>query len=107
MAPSIAKYVPKVGSSSRRCADHSPVLPGVTVQGERVSVATGNSALSAIDTGTTLIGGPSDDVAAIWAAVPGSRQSATNQGFYTFRKFVSCAPFDLQITDPIHSSLPN
>lgn len=59
-------------------------LQSVMVQGERVSVATGNSALSAIDTGTTLIGGPSDDVAAIWAAVPGSRQSATNQGFYTF-----------------------
>ncbi|RXW25045.1 hypothetical protein EST38_g804 [Candolleomyces aberdarensis] len=59
-------------------------LQSVTVQGERVSIATGNSALSAIDTGTTLIGGPSDDVASIWAQVPGATQAANQQGFWTF-----------------------
>ncbi|TEB37333.1 acid protease [Coprinellus micaceus] len=40
-------------------------LRTVTVQGSPVSIAGGSSALSAIDTGTTLIGGPSDDVARI------------------------------------------
>ncbi|KAF7292412.1 Peptidase A1 domain-containing protein [Mycena chlorophos] len=53
-------------------------LSAVTVQGSSVSIAGGNSLLSAIDTGTTAMGGPSADVAAIWAAVPGS--SALTQG---------------------------
>lgn len=59
-------------------------LQGVTVQGQSVSVATGNNALSAIDTGTTLIGGPSADVAKIWASVPGSSRASNSQGLYTF-----------------------
>jgi cathepsin D len=51
-----------------------------------VPIATGNSALSAIDTGTTLIGGPSTDVANIWAAVPGSTALGGQMtGFYGFR----------------------
>ena len=62
-------------------------LSSVTVQGKSVQVATGSSALSAIDTGTTLIGGPSTDVAAIWAAVPGSQPlSGQMAGFYGFRR---------------------
>lgn len=59
----------------------------VTVNGNSVTVKTGTSALSAIDTGTTLIGGPSDDVATIWAAVPNSAAS-DSEGFYTFRTFI-------------------
>lgn len=59
-------------------------LQTVTVQGSPVNIATGSSALSAIDTGTTLIGGPSDDVARIWAAVPGSTRAPNNQGLYVF-----------------------
>ncbi|PPQ65448.1 hypothetical protein CVT26_000100 [Gymnopilus dilepis] len=59
-------------------------LSAVTVQGKSVQITTGNSAVSAIDTGTTLIGGPSNDVAAIWAAVPGSGPSDANQGFFHF-----------------------
>lgn len=62
-------------------------LSSVTVQGKSVQVATGSSALSAIDTGTTLIGGPSTDVAAIWAAVPGSQPLLGQMaGFYGFRR---------------------
>ena len=57
----------------------------MTVQGSSVSVATGSSALSAIDTGTTLIGGPSADVAAIYAAIPGSQAVQGQGGFYAFR----------------------
>ena len=62
----------------------------MTVQGQSVSIPTGQSALSAIDTGTTLIGGPSDAVQAIWDAVPG-HQALTGQmeGFFAFRE---CLP---------------
>jgi len=59
-------------------------LASVTVQGQSVQITTGASALSAIDTGTTLIGGPSADVAAIWAAVPGSGISQVSSGFFNF-----------------------
>ncbi|KNZ76590.1 Lysosomal aspartic protease [Termitomyces sp. J132] len=59
-------------------------LSAVTVQGKNVKITTGNSALSAIDTGTTLIGGPTEDVAAIWAAVPGSQPVPSMSGFFSF-----------------------
>jgi len=56
----------------------------VTVQGKTVKVATGNAALAAIDTGTTLIGGPTADVEAIWAAVPGSSKIKEMPGYFEF-----------------------
>jgi cathepsin D len=59
-------------------------LTSVTVNGSSVSITSGESALSAIDTGTTLIGGPTADVAAIYAAIPGSAPSTKSAGFYTF-----------------------
>lgn len=59
---------------------------GVNVNGKSVQVST-SSALAAIDTGTTLIGGPSDGVQAIWSAVPGSQPlSGQMEGFFAFRK---------------------
>ena len=59
----------------------------MTVQGNNVQIGTGDEGLSAIDTGTTLIGGPSAAVQKIWAAVPGSQLMAGNmKGFYGFRK---------------------
>jgi cathepsin D len=59
-------------------------LSAVSVGGTSVAITTGNTALAAIDTGTTLIGGPTADVAAIWAAVPGSAASQDSQGFFEF-----------------------
>ncbi|KAF8889728.1 aspartic peptidase domain-containing protein [Gymnopilus junonius] len=56
-------------------------LTVVTVGGRSVQIASG---LSAIDTGTTLIVGPSTDVAAIWAAVPNSSPSEIVEGFFRF-----------------------
>lgn len=59
-------------------------MSGITVQGNNVPITT-SSAISAIDTGTTLIGGPSTDVKNIWAAVPGSSPlTGNNLGFYGF-----------------------
>ncbi|KAI0663368.1 acid protease [Cubamyces menziesii] len=59
-------------------------MTGATVQGNKVSIPTGDAALSAIDTGTTLIGGPSDAVRAIYEAIPGSAEVSSMQGFYAF-----------------------
>ncbi|KAJ7762479.1 aspartyl protease [Mycena metata] len=60
-------------------------VSGITVQGKAVTVATGDAALAAIDTGTTLIGGPTADVNAIWAAIPGSSKvGATMPGYFQF-----------------------
>ncbi|KAF9455232.1 aspartic peptidase domain-containing protein, partial [Collybia nuda] len=59
-------------------------MKSVTVQGKNVPISTGASALSAIDTGTTLIGGPTEDVKAIWDAVPGSLADPNDTGFFSF-----------------------
>lgn len=59
---------------------------GVTVQGSNVAITSGDSALAAIDTGTTLIGGPTADVNAIWKAVPGASAIQGQSGFFSFRK---------------------
>lgn len=56
------------------------------MQGKGVAVTGGASALAAIDTGTTLIGGPTNDVQAIWNAVPGARAIASMPGFFSFRE---------------------
>lgn len=70
------------GLNGYRC--HSST--GISVQGQNVQIATGSAAMSAIDTGTTLIGGPSNDVKNIWAAVPGSAALGGQMaGFFSFR----------------------
>lgn len=47
-----------------------------------------SGAQAAIDTGTTLIGGPSDAVAAVYAAIPGSRKmTGSYAGYYEYRKY--------------------
>ncbi|PCH35995.1 acid protease [Wolfiporia cocos MD-104 SS10] len=60
-------------------------VSSVTVQGKSVSIPTGSSAQAAIDTGTTLIGGPSEAVKNVYAAIPGSQAlSGQYNGFYAF-----------------------
>jgi hypothetical protein len=58
--------------------------------------------LAAIDTGTTLIGGPSAAVSAVYAQIPGSQQLAGSlAGFYGFRMFPSLlvdSDFDVLIS---------
>lgn len=61
----------------------------ITVQGNSVTPSSSES-LAAIDTGTTLIAGPSDAVANIWAQVDGSQELTGNMaGFFSFRMFSS------------------
>jgi len=62
------------------------------VQGQSVKITTGNAAVAAIDTGTTLIGGPTADVNAIWAAVPGSAAVVNQEGFFSFRELQFSPP---------------
>ncbi|GJE90021.1 A1 family peptidase [Phanerochaete sordida] len=60
-------------------------LSSVTVNGQSVSISTGTAALSAIDTGTTLIGGPTDGVQAVYQAIPNSQAlSGQMEGFFAF-----------------------
>jgi cathepsin D len=60
------------------------MIAGLSLNGKDVSISSGDNAVSAIDTGTTLIGGPSADVAAFWNAVPNSGQSPTGPGMFNF-----------------------
>lgn len=57
------------------------------MNGRSAAISTGNAALSAIDTGTTLIGGPTDGVEAIYASISGATPlSGQMQGFYAYRE---------------------
>ncbi len=52
----------------------------MTMQGTTITLGSSNAA--AIDTGTTLIGGPADQVAAIYAAIPGSHPMGSSYPNY-------------------------
>jgi len=63
------------------------ILPmtGMTVQGNSVTLPTGSASYSAIDTGTTLVGGPTSAIQAIFAQIPGSAPaSGSYEGYYTY-----------------------
>jgi cathepsin D len=56
----------------------------MTVQGQTVTIP--QSGLAAIDTGTTLIGGPQAAVTNVFAQIPGSQPlTGQMQGFFAFR----------------------
>ncbi|KAH9948632.1 aspartic peptidase A1 [Amylocystis lapponica] len=60
-------------------------VTAATVQGKSVTVPTGNDALAAIDTGTTLIGAPTAAAQAIYGAIPGSAAlKGQYEGFFSF-----------------------
>jgi cathepsin D len=65
------------------------LIVAVTVGGKSVTLPAASSNVAAIDTGTTLIGGPSAAVSAIYAQIPNSEPLAGSlAGFYGFRMFV-------------------
>jgi hypothetical protein len=60
-------------------------VSAVTSQGNSISITSGSSALAAIDTGTTLIGGPSDAVAEIYSNIPNSEAGTGDlEGYYIY-----------------------
>ncbi|KAJ7141119.1 aspartic peptidase domain-containing protein [Mycena epipterygia] len=77
------EFLPMAGSSTPSFWLLS--VSGITVQGNALALsATGDQALAAIDTGTTLIGGPTADVNALWAKIPGSGPITSMPGFFQF-----------------------
>jgi len=57
----------------------------LTVQGTSVPVGSGSAAYAAIDTGTTLVGGPAAVIAKMYAQIPGSAPGSGNlAGYYTY-----------------------
>jgi hypothetical protein len=64
--------------------------PALTAQGMSVRLPTGSDAYSAIDTGTTLVGGPSEYMADLYSLIPGASAGSGNfEGYYTYRKALS------------------
>nr|GAT55743.1 acid protease [Mycena chlorophos] len=61
-------------------------ISAITVQGNSVSIDTsGTDSYAAIDTGTTLVGGPPDDIANIYAQIPNSQAGTGNyEGYYLY-----------------------
>ncbi|SPO27532.1 related to cathepsin d (lysosomal aspartyl protease) [Ustilago trichophora] len=59
-------------------------LGGISVNGNSANV--GSNTLAAIDTGTTLIGGPASAIRAFYSQIPGSRSAASAgmSGYYLF-----------------------
>ncbi|KAJ7115925.1 aspartic peptidase domain-containing protein [Mycena epipterygia] len=63
------------------------ILPitAITVQGNSISVDSGTNSYAAIDTGTTLVGGPEDEIASIYAQIPDSEAGTGNyEGYYMY-----------------------
>ncbi|EMD38776.1 hypothetical protein CERSUDRAFT_47764 [Gelatoporia subvermispora B] len=59
-------------------------LTGLTVGSTSVSLPSGSDSYAAIDTGTTLVGGPSDVISEIYNAIPGSSPISSMQGYYSY-----------------------
>ena len=57
-------------------------IPMASMSMQGSSIDMGGAVAAAIDTGTTLIGGPSDVVASIYAAIPGSQQMTGSYANY-------------------------
>ncbi|RSH92180.1 hypothetical protein EHS25_008595 [Saitozyma podzolica] len=79
-------------------------MDSMTMQGSTISL--GGSTTVAIDTGTTLIGGPSSIIAAIYAAIPGSEQMTGSYANYyqypcstSINFAITFGGFTIQITD--------
>ncbi len=69
-------------------------MDGMTVQGTQVDL--GGAMQVAVDTGTTLIGGPAAAVAALYAAIPGSRAMSGN--YANYYEYPCSTSIDLKIT---------
>ncbi|KAF8869555.1 aspartic peptidase domain-containing protein [Infundibulicybe gibba] len=77
-------FVDMVTSSQRPNTYWMLSMTSITVQEKLIPIASGQSALSSIDTGTSFIAGPGEDVSAIWSAVPGSQPVPNKPGFWAF-----------------------
>jgi cathepsin D len=61
-------------------------VKNLTVNSNSVTLPSGQSSYAAIDTGTTLIGGPAAQVASVYAQIPNSVAGTGNyEGYYLYR----------------------
>jgi len=71
-------------------------IKNLTVNSNSVSLPSGQSSYAAIDTGTTLIGGPAAQVAAVYAQIPNSVAGTGNyESYYLYRALLT--PFLLPL----------
>ncbi|EJF59592.1 acid protease [Dichomitus squalens LYAD-421 SS1] len=60
-------------------------LTGLSANGASVELPAGAASYAAIDTGTTLVIGPTDGIAALYAQIPGSQAlTGQNEGYYAY-----------------------
>ncbi|KAI0312909.1 acid protease [Amylostereum chailletii] len=60
-------------------------LSNVSVNGATLDVGSGSASYAIVDTGTTLVGGPSDQIAALYAQIPNSAAlTGDYDGYYSF-----------------------
>ncbi|KAF9266781.1 acid protease [Marasmius fiardii PR-910] len=60
-------------------------MTSLSVQGNSISLPSGSQSYAAIDTGTTLVGGPSSAIDAIYEQIPGSRRGTGDyEGYYLY-----------------------
>ncbi len=72
---------------ARRGSD-CPFPIAITVQGQTLSLSENSQSFAAIDTGTTLVGGPDSLVQQLYSAIPGSAPGTGNyEGYYTYRAY--------------------
>jgi len=57
------------------------------VNGNSVNIPSGRTSYAAIDTGTTLVGGPSSAIGALFSQIPGAQAGTGNfDGYYIYRE---------------------
>ncbi|KAF9018599.1 acid protease [Hymenopellis radicata] len=60
-------------------------ITSLTVQGSTATIGSGSAAYAAIDTGTTLVGGPSDQIASVYSLIPGATAgTGSYEGYYLY-----------------------
>jgi cathepsin D len=62
-------------------------IESLTVQGNSVSLPSGSDSRAAIDTGTTLVGGPSSVISEFYSNIDGATAGTGNyDGYYLYRE---------------------
>ncbi len=62
----------------------------LTAQGTSVTIGSGSNAYAAIDTGTTLVGGPSAYIANLYSQIPEATPGTGDyDGYYIYREYFS------------------
>ena len=56
------------------------------MNGNTVCLESGSASFAAIDTGTTLVAGPQDAVAALYAQIPGAQALQQPSGYFSLRE---------------------